>query len=439
MPAREPAAFARQARQRGFTVIEVIISLSVTVIVLVGVLSLFDLASRISRGQVDIADMQQSERTAQYEIIRMLRMAGRGGLPLQSVPAIPPLPAGTQSYVIPTGAAVSVMNNVPANTFVGTKRVLANTDVLTVRGAFTNPVWAVVEGSFTVDQSAGQQKGSFRVTNTVKPSIAIPQSLKALGDAKTNNIPEALLLVSPSSDSLFHVVELDPATTSINATDGQGVPTDMTIQFKYLNGINTASYFALSGSRWNPGLTDVGYVGILEEYRYYILDEREVPGDQTTAPRPRLVRARTYPATGTVAGNPAAVYRGDATNWDVSIADNVTDLQVALGIETGAGSPYEPGDGPNKATDEWLFNDPADTPGSLAWITGKLFFVRINTTSYSARRERDYLATKTAATVVTVEDHAYTIPDMGTASATMPDRSFRRRSLRTLVDLRSLS
>jgi prepilin-type N-terminal cleavage/methylation domain-containing protein len=436
------------ARQQGFTLIEMIISLAVLVLVLVGVLALFDLASRISRNQVDIADMQQSERTGQYEIVRTLRMAGRGGLPLQTIPRIPPLPVGTQAYRLPTGNAVSVLNNAPADTFINPgatladrKRVLLGTDVLTVRGSFSNPVWTAVEGSFTVNHAPGQTSGTVRLTRTVKPEVPIPQSLQTLKFAKDNGIPEALLLVSPSSDSVYQIVELDTGPATVVNSDAQGV-TDVTVAFRYQNGTHTNSYFVLSGGEWNPALTDVGYVAILEEYQYYILDERETPNDQTTATHPRLARARLYPGTGTVAGNPAVAYRGLLSNWDIPIADNVTDLQVAFGVETGVGSAFEPDEGPDKATDEWLFNHLGDNAGALPWMTGRLFFVRVTTTAYSARRERtyDYYNDKDApGTSVTVEDHIYTVPKFGTASATMPDRTYRRRTLRTLIDLRNLS
>src|SRR5947209_6944295 len=120
-----PVPLANTARQRGFTLIEVAVSLLVTIIVLLGVLALFDLSNKLSRVQTNISDMQQSLRAAQTDAIRMIRMAGRGGLPL-----------GT----LPNGWAVAVRNNVADPSYVGdntTPQVVPGSDVLTVRGVLS--------------------------------------------------------------------------------------------------------------------------------------------------------------------------------------------------------------------------------------------------------------------------------------------------------------
>src|SRR4051812_12639253 len=87
----------RSGGQGGFTLIEVTVSLIVTVIVLLGVLALFDFSNKLTRVQTNISDMQQSLRVAQSDSVRLIRMAGRGGLPVGNPP---------------DGFAVSVRNNV---------------------------------------------------------------------------------------------------------------------------------------------------------------------------------------------------------------------------------------------------------------------------------------------------------------------------------------
>lgn len=74
-------------RSAGFTLVELSISMLVLVIVLLGTLSLFDFANRISSVQTNVADMQQSLRIAQQDAIRTVRMAGRGPIPLGQPPA----------------------------------------------------------------------------------------------------------------------------------------------------------------------------------------------------------------------------------------------------------------------------------------------------------------------------------------------------------------
>jgi len=99
-----PRSHASSRSEGGFTVVELTISLAVTVIVLLAVLQLFDFSSKISRVQSNVADMQQTQRVAHYELSKIVRMAGRGGLPAGSMP---------------DGFAVSVRDNVPVASTIG--------------------------------------------------------------------------------------------------------------------------------------------------------------------------------------------------------------------------------------------------------------------------------------------------------------------------------
>ena len=74
--------------------------------------------------------MQQSLRVAQRTMVQQIRMAGRGGLAVGTLPA---------------GRALAVRNDVGAGGgnrdlaigFAGSPQVVAGTDVLTVRGVFS--------------------------------------------------------------------------------------------------------------------------------------------------------------------------------------------------------------------------------------------------------------------------------------------------------------
>src|SRR4029078_5796271 len=72
--------------QRGFTLVEDTVSPIVTFVVLLGVLALFDFSNRLTRVQTNISDMQQSLPVAQPDSVRLIRMAGRGGLPVGNPP-----------------------------------------------------------------------------------------------------------------------------------------------------------------------------------------------------------------------------------------------------------------------------------------------------------------------------------------------------------------
>ena len=78
----------------GFTLIELLVSLAVTAVLILGVLATFDFSARMNKVQLNVADMQQSLRIAQNEVVRLSRMTGRGSLP--------------------TNIAVQVANNLPA-------------------------------------------------------------------------------------------------------------------------------------------------------------------------------------------------------------------------------------------------------------------------------------------------------------------------------------
>jgi prepilin-type N-terminal cleavage/methylation domain-containing protein len=429
------ATASRWRDQRGFTIAEMVVSLAILVLVLVGVLQVFDLASHVARVQTEVADMQQSLRGAQYDMVHLVRMAGRGNLPAEVAQPAPP--AAAPPFSMPQGLAVSVANNVPANTFVDAPArnypVLRGTDVLTIRGVLTTPVYTVAPTTFDVDKSVGSPTygtGHFTINSQARPDVPVPQDLKFLADAIRNNRPEALILISPLDDSIYQVVELD---TRNCVADDLNNPTTIRLAFKFSGGTNTTAYLALSGGSWNATMTDVAYAGILEEYRYYVSDTREPDQPNgTAAPRPKLQRAQLYPGT-------QSPWNGQAANWAVTEADGVTDIQVALGIETGSGSPFMPEEGTDdasRATDEWLYNSPADDPTDPHWRTGKLAYVRLTTTAYTQRRDKDYRA----APNVTTEDHVYTIPDPGSPLGTQtPDRSFRRRNLRTVIDLRNVT
>jgi prepilin-type N-terminal cleavage/methylation domain-containing protein len=423
---------SRRTHESGFSLIEMVIALMVLVIVLVGALTLFDLASRVSRVQVDVADMQQSLRTAQYDMVRILRMAGRGHVPTQVAQPLPP--AAAPFWSVPNGIAVAVRNNVAANKFMddpaNTKRILAGTDVLTVRGVFTSPVCTVMDGTFTVDKTLGSPtygQGSFQVANIMKPNVPVPQNLKHLADSIAAGIKEGLVLVSSEDDSIYQIVELDPPRSVV---DNPANPALITVGFRFDGGTNTATFLAFSSGTWNGKLKEAAYFGIMEEYRFYVLDERETPGDATTAAKPRLVRAQTFPGTDQPYGNP-----GDPANWAVAMADNVADLQIALGVQSGGASPFTV-DENGTAGDEWLFNNAGDNSADNKWRGGRLYYVRVSTTTFAERRDKDYESPAN----VTLEDHTYAVPDFGSGGGVAtPDRAYRRRTLRTLVDLRNIT
>ncbi len=411
--------------QRGFTLVEVTVSLFVTIIVLLGVLALFDFSNRLTRVQSNISDMQQSLRVAQADSLRLIRMAGRGGIPVGN---------------LPTGTAVAVQNNVADGTLVGggtTPEVVPGSDVLTVRGVLTSSVYQINQSApFNLTPSAAAPTGGTLQLSNPGPS-GVAQDLTAITDAISKGRREGLVLVARQDPSIWVVVELNQGTSNITN------PSNITVGFNITGGSHTAQYLQLSSTPGNypTGLTSAVSVGIVEEYRFYVRRDYAVPNDKTSDLTPKLSRARVYPNTQTP-------WADDNNNWQVDISDNVFDLQVALGLDTAANDPgagacgagtiasddincsiYESADGEN---DDWMYNGEKNTDPAL-FANSDLYYIRITTLARTDRRDKDYQAP----VLERVEDNTYSTADTSTVNSTN-ERMYRRRLLRTVIDMRNL-
>lgn len=416
-------------REGGFTMVELSVSLLIVVVLILGTLALFDFANRLSRVQTNVSDMQQSLRVSLQDAVRLVRMAGRGGLPLGTVP---------------NGIGLAVRNNVPAGTRIGgplTPVVLEGTDVLTVRGVLSNPIWQINSASpasFTlVAGVGGPVSGTIQIASTTPTGIA--QNRTALREAVLNNVPEALVIVSPRDAAIYAVVELDPSTSDVTSN-----PDLYTVGFRIAGGTYTAQYLPLSsGGGWPVDLTNVAFVGLLEEHRFYVREERDIPGDAGSDLAPRFARARVFPAT-------EAPHRTDSAplpnpelhpSWKRDIADNILDLQVAFGFDTAQGGGamtddegdagdddriFESADGAN---DDWLYND-ADAFNPALWNGRPLYFVRLSILARTDRRDPKFESPR----VTWLEDHNLT----ATSANLRTERMYRRRFLQTVIDMRNL-
>ncbi len=409
-------------RQRGFTLVEVTVSLFVTIIVLLGVLALFDFSNRLSRVQTNISDMQQSLRVAQSDMARLVRMAGVGDIPQSG----------------PDGPAVSVVNNVADNRTIDDPsgasgasadipEIVPGSDVLTIRGVFSTPVYQIVANgtSFTLSTPAAPMTGTIAIPS--QPAASLTQDLSAIKEAVTKGRKEALLLhsVSPSA---WAIVELDPGNSNIS-TD------PITVAFKVQNGTNTAAYLALAGGSYPLGLTTVNTVGILEEYRFYVRREYAISGDKTSDLTPKLSRARVYPGT-------KAPWDGDPLNWKIDVADNIFDLQIALGYDSPANGPGSCSGARSRRTRSTATSTSRRTartttgcttagpPIAASFINSRLYYVRVSTLARTDRRDKDYQS----ASLVRVEDNTYDISPFNTRN----ERMYRHRILRTVIDMRNL-
>jgi hypothetical protein len=426
-----PAVRLRAAA--GFTFAEVMVTLAITAIVILAILAMFDVNGRIARVEGHVSDMQQSLRIAQSDMIRAVRMGSRGGLPVALFPE-----GAFAGKFLPSGVAVEIANNVPANTTItadpDAAPVLQGTDVLTVRGVFTTVYQANPAGAgltlTDIDGDKIPDKGTLTLSN-VTPT-GVPQDLDPLVKAidRSKTIPEAFMMANPITD-FYAVVGIDGQNSVVGANQ-------VTVAFKCSGG-QSDSYKVLSKSGHFPeDMTAVAYVGVLEEYRYYIYDPRKLALTAANVPalEPVLARAHLYPGT-------PIPYENKPENLHEEIGDSIFDLQVALAVDVNGNSVITEGtDTASRKTDEWLYNEVGDDAATVATWNGTaatpshLYYLRLNTLARTARR--DPQPKWQAKTLGKVEDKDYTVAPFNLFNAPTELR-FRRQSLQTVVDLRSLS
>jgi len=428
-----PARAARRG-EAGFTVAELAVTLIVLVEIILACLLLFDTSGKIGKAEMQVADMQQSVRVGQYQIVRMVRMAGRGELPVTNNPT------GALSANLFAGTALALRNNVTAGNGIITgkaptdppatlsnPRVVTGSDVLTVRGVFSTPLYQINYSdpkAFTYNPVTGLGT----VTISATSPTGVPQPFDSTGapgsfaDAIANNRPEALILVSPLDDTIYGVAQLDPGSSQITGTAPALIAK---LAFTTVNVGNVP----LSANGTFPTMKNVAYVGILEEYRFYVREVHAKSSDLTSELNPRLSRARFYAGS----DNP---WNADVTNLYQDIAAGVLDLQIAMGFDLN-------GDGvvtdANSATDEVLFNSPADSATSAPWSPlpspfPPLEYLRVNVLARTSRHDVHYRAPL----IASIEDHAYSQNPTNPGDPNGANElNMRRRWSQTIVAIRN--
>ena len=432
-------------RQAGFSLIELLVGLAVTSMLLVAIVGVFQAGSKVARVETQTSDMQQTLRVSNRQITRLVNMAGRGGLAL-SLPNQPVYQG--PALAVRNAAGMGADNGEIAVGFLDTPFAEQGSDILIVRGVFETPVYMVDTlnpadytlfnlGVPTNDPTAATD-GMIVIRDM---TLGTEQDLTPLTDAWTQNIPEALVLMSPMDERIVAVVELDVANTTVGANQ-------INLAFKVQN-MTHPEYRNLYNSGLGPqpvlpiGLNSVAHVGILEEYRFYIRrppPPLPLPGAERDTPK--LSMARMHPGT-------EIPYLGDLANSAVDLADNVLDMQVGLAFDSNQGPPWtdqngdgdvdeddmeihEAADGEN---DDYLFNTKEDDPALAPWNGAapqpELYFVRLSLLARTERREPNYQSPQ----LLGYEDvEALRVLNWNTIG----ERRFRRRFQQTIIELRNL-
>jgi hypothetical protein len=399
--------------QAGFSLAELVVGIALTVLVLLIALLMFDVNARVSRVQTSVTDMQQAQRIGQNELVRLTRMAGRGGLPIVW--------------------ALDVRDNVNLGLdededpiVIGDNDVIDGSDILTVRGVFSTPIYQVNsrdEASYDFD--TGDSEGTLTISSSSPTGVF--QDLTSLSEAEAG---EALIVVSPVDDGIYAVVELTDVDFTAGDTDGDGTEEDGegTISVVFAGdpaaSDNNALFMAMSANGGASFATElqqsIAFVGLLEEYRFYVRDDASAAGGYA----PSLARARFYPNTEEV--------HPSGTDGD-DIADNILDLQIARAYDLDNDGTID--ENADDSADEWLLNHADDDPEDAAWVGKDLLNVRLSTLARTDRPDRGYVSPVLA----DLENRDYGESPVPATVDDVMDRGSRRRRFVTVVDLRNFT
>jgi len=453
-----------RAPEQGFSILELVIAMAIAVEVLLAAGVIFDVHNRMAVVQTQITDMQQSLRISQYDMVRLLRMTGRGGLPTNFT-----VNPGPPARLL--GAAIEVRNAVSASDdsnqlAVGRDepRAVEGTDILTLRGCISTPLYQVA-GSGVDFQMVTPTTATITLSN---PSpVGIPQCLRPMAEQLPANggpgLTGPMILGSPRDRSLVYVGQI----TGVGGSSGDPMdcaadadPSSLTINLDLQPNVFSAGAF-------DPAM-GVALVCQLEEYRYYVREgEANVGPDSVEIAQPRLSRARMVPGT-------ELPWANDAANLQLDIADGIFDLQVAMGFDSdypatdnstrgafgddtdnlGTDDTVFEGEAGNDAArqaDDWLYNTPGDRADDIQWRAHQfpgntvnpvdLLYVRMTLAARTARPDPRFEAEDVDGNPNDgrdfLEDNDYENPP-ASAFREGVNRNFRHRVLQTLVDLRNL-
>jgi prepilin-type N-terminal cleavage/methylation domain-containing protein len=136
---RRIATAPRFSSEHGFTLVEMIVVTLLLLVAMLGLLAVFDASARINKNETDLADAQGAVRYGIYQMTRVIRMAGAGGLYVtqavlnHSDPALPGILPNARSYDNVSGMTVTDQTGTAI-------RVKDGTDVIEIRGVIQSPL-----------------------------------------------------------------------------------------------------------------------------------------------------------------------------------------------------------------------------------------------------------------------------------------------------------
>lgn len=341
------------ARERGFTLIEMIVTTVVLTVVMLGLYLLLDSSNKLAKQETNVAEAQQSVRIGIYELSRVIRQGRVGGLFVAN--AI--LPLGNNVV-----GGTSLRDLSGADHF-----IRAGTDVIGVRGILSGDKYALTTGDVTC---AGSCATTTAMTITIRATST---------NGVTNYVAGELPSVAARTRSFYFVVA-DGSTEIVTTGTGTflvpvyyvgivdttgawytqtGTPADT---FTFVMDPQDTGARKLYAAAPTALTLDKPYSGgILDEVRFFV---DEGPADRTAS------------ALDTHPGLSEAIFDPASGNWDIQpLVQEVEDFQVAYGVDGVNGSTKDRGVSPATINvtganlDEWVGNVANEVASTLP-ITG---------------------------------------------------------------------
>ncbi|MCP4895361.1 MAG: hypothetical protein GY906_00165, partial [bacterium] len=322
------------------SLVEVLVALSITALIFVGFLNVFDTTSRLSKAQMSIADMTESMRFGIAELERVTRMSGSGGLPLVTAETNSTL---SQLAIVVTDNRQNIDTMPEHFQFQPTPAPILNSDIITFRGVITSPLYdlsgdpvnpSVVDlgsGNYSVTiqkTSPTNNQGQPAVTKLIGTAFVVAQIgsfpySTSSGQSRVygrSSIGVVYQDVDKNDGNPTFQVFFTSNKTTLSRTDGSDFDTTETIE------LNPNDAFSIE----TPMAVTAGFA---DKVTYYV-------GLNPT-------------------GQPSLYRFSEGSMGPEEIVPNVADLQIALGLDlNGDGFVFENGFAPND--DEWFYNQTGD-------------------------------------------------------------------------------
>jgi prepilin-type N-terminal cleavage/methylation domain-containing protein len=313
----------------GFTLVEMLVVVFLLAIAMIGLLAVFDAGTRINKNEQEIADAQGSVRYGIFQMSRVIRMAGAGGLFVTQAVLTGPDP-DFPGVTAPGGDFDNVVGGTVTNLAGAAVPVRPGTDMIEVRGVILSPLLGFDLtsgcGTCTGVSALNAQPSTYAESSGLHiNNHANRPQFSAIDSHTAGASPENPMFVVVSANDDLHPGGSDPRPGGLQRnpqpTYNVGVlsaPTTLVASNTFGN-VNFASSLARQLTTEMPAedvpltpepvITNVRRAGVLDDILYFI--------DDTDPHHPALAQA---------------IRRG--SRFDVvAIAEDVENMQVAYGVD----------------------------------------------------------------------------------------------------------